>query len=163
MEFITDGSNLHLYHFFQSSFLCVRSLISPSSGIKFKPGSDTDALLSKMTTDYPSVPVSSDWEVYPDSTSSENPFESTSNEDNGTICTSFSCYPPDYIIEELEAYIFPTTIEWFLIAAHFIVFLVGLVGNGLVCMAVYRNHTMHSGELIQSSLPFHTHLVIITN
>jgi hypothetical protein len=69
---------------------------------------------------------------------------SRTNEDNETNCSTTSCYPPEYILEELEAYIFPTTIEWLLITAHLIVFLVGLVGNALVCMAVYRNHTMHS-------------------
>ncbi|CAH1958730.1 unnamed protein product [Acanthoscelides obtectus] len=33
---------------------------------------------------------------------------------------------------------------WLMIALHCVVFLIGLVGNSLVCVAVYRNHTMRT-------------------
>ncbi|KAM3956192.1 neuropeptide receptor A16 [Aphomia sociella] len=49
----------------------------------------------------------------------------------------------DYI-EMLNDYIYPQTYEWVLIATHTAVFMMGLVGNLLVCVAVYRNHTMRT-------------------
>ncbi|GAB0095139.1 G protein-coupled receptor, rhodopsin-like [Sergentomyia squamirostris] len=44
----------------------------------------------------------------------------------------------------LYDYIFPTVPEWILIFSHSIVFLMGLVGNALVCIAVYTNHSMRT-------------------
>lgn len=49
----------------------------------------------------------------------------------------------DYI-SLMENHIFPTTYEWVMIALHAVVFVVGLVGNALVCVAVYRNHSMRT-------------------
>lgn len=49
----------------------------------------------------------------------------------------------DYI-EMLHEYIFPNAFEWVLICIHFVVFIIGLIGNALVCMAVYRNHSMRT-------------------
>lgn len=49
----------------------------------------------------------------------------------------------DYV-KMLENYIYPQPYEWVLIATHTIVFVVGLVGNALVCISVYRNHTMRT-------------------
>ncbi|KAG6460121.1 hypothetical protein O3G_MSEX011786 [Manduca sexta] len=47
-------------------------------------------------------------------------------------------------IAMLQEYIYPQTYEWVLIATHSIVFLTGLIGNALVCIAVYRNHSMRT-------------------
>lgn len=47
-------------------------------------------------------------------------------------------------ITMLNNYIYPQTYEWVLIGTHTVVFVVGLVGNALVCIAVYRNHTMRT-------------------
>ncbi|KAG6449622.1 hypothetical protein O3G_MSEX006156 [Manduca sexta] len=44
----------------------------------------------------------------------------------------------------LNDYIFPQPYEWVLIATHAIVFVIGLIGNALVCIAVYRNHSMRT-------------------
>ncbi|XP_060807274.1 orexin/Hypocretin receptor type 1 [Amyelois transitella] len=44
----------------------------------------------------------------------------------------------------LYEYIYPHTYEWVLIGTHTLVFAMGLVGNALVCVAVYRNHTMRT-------------------
>ncbi|XP_058465575.1 orexin receptor type 2-like isoform X2 [Malaya genurostris] len=44
----------------------------------------------------------------------------------------------------LMDYIYPSTGEWILIASHSVVFIIGLVGNALVCIAVYTNHTMRT-------------------
>ncbi|XP_063388367.1 orexin receptor type 2-like [Cydia fagiglandana] len=45
-------------------------------------------------------------------------------------------------IDMLNNYIFPKPHEWGLIATHSVVFVVGLVGNALVCIAVFRNPSM---------------------
>ncbi|CAH2097872.1 unnamed protein product [Euphydryas editha] len=44
----------------------------------------------------------------------------------------------------LNDYIYPHPHEWVLIATHAIVFIIGLIGNALVCIAVYRNHSMRT-------------------
>lgn len=46
--------------------------------------------------------------------------------------------------EEILEYIYPKTWTWALIFFHCVVFIVGLVGNCLVCVAVYRNRTMRT-------------------
>ncbi|XP_045523965.1 orexin/Hypocretin receptor type 1-like isoform X1 [Pieris brassicae] len=58
---------------------------------------------------------------------------------------------PDYCNMTREAYfrmiydyIYPQTYEWVLIATNAIVFVIGLIGNALVCIAVYRNHSMRT-------------------
>lgn len=53
-------------------------------------------------------------------------------------------YTREQILEEIRLYIYPTVWMWVLICFHCIVFVVGLVGNTLVCVAVYRNHTMRT-------------------
>lgn len=47
-------------------------------------------------------------------------------------------------MDMLNDYIFPHPYEWVLIATHAIVFVIGLIGNALVCIAVYRNHSMRT-------------------
>ncbi|VVC43260.1 G protein-coupled receptor, rhodopsin-like,GPCR, rhodopsin-like, 7TM [Cinara cedri] len=46
--------------------------------------------------------------------------------------------------EMLENYITPQKSEWVFIFLHSVVFVVGLIGNALVCVAVYRNRTMRT-------------------
>lgn len=50
----------------------------------------------------------------------------------------------DEYVTMLKEYIYPQTYEWILIGTHTAVFIIGLVGNALVCIAVYRNHTMRT-------------------
>lgn len=56
--------------------------------------------------------------------------------------------PPDYEDEFLRYlwrdYLYPKQYEWVLIAAYVAVFLIALVGNTLVCLAVWRNHHMRT-------------------
>ena len=47
-------------------------------------------------------------------------------------------------LNEIVNFIFPKMWTWVLIVFHSLVFVVGLVGNTLVCAAVYRNHTMRT-------------------
>lgn len=50
-----------------------------------------------------------------------------------------------YLTEEhLRRFIFPKPWTWILIFFHFVVFVIGIIGNILVCVAVYRNHTMRT-------------------
>lgn len=64
--------------------------------------------------------------------------------DNSTNCTNDYCIPDQDYIELIEAHILPTRYECVLIAMHVIVFAVGLIGNALVCVAVYSNPTMRT-------------------
>jgi hypothetical protein len=59
-------------------------------------------------------------------------------------CTNDYCVSDEDYIEMIEQYIWPNPFEWGLIAFYIIVFIVGLVGNFLVCLAVWRNHHMRT-------------------
>ncbi|GAB1859168.1 Orexin receptor type 2-like [Camponotus japonicus] len=63
---------------------------------------------------------------------------------NATNCTNDYCIPDEDYIGLMVQHIFPKFTDWVLIAMHSVVFVVGLIGNALVCMAVYRNHTMRT-------------------
>ncbi|XP_066273532.1 orexin/Hypocretin receptor type 1-like isoform X1 [Branchiostoma lanceolatum] len=53
--------------------------------------------------------------------------------------------PPDYDLEGyLLDYLFPKHYEWALIIAYILVFLLALIGNGLVCFVVIRNSHMRT-------------------
>ncbi|XP_012253675.2 orexin receptor type 2-like isoform X2 [Athalia rosae] len=58
-------------------------------------------------------------------------------------CTDY-CVSDDEYIELMENHIFPDVNDWILIAMHSVVFVAGIVGNALVCVAVYRNHSMRT-------------------
>lgn len=66
------------------------------------------------------------------------------NETYGYNCTNDYCIDDEDYIELLITYIFPKPYEWVLIILHSVVFVVGLIGNALVCVAVYRNHSMRT-------------------
>ncbi|PRD30273.1 UNVERIFIED_CONTAM: Orexin receptor type 1 [Trichonephila clavipes] len=63
---------------------------------------------------------------------------------SSVVCTNEYCVPDEDYIDMIEAYIFPSPYEWLLIALHLTVFFVGLIGNALVCISVYRNHSMRT-------------------
>ncbi|EGI68637.1 Orexin receptor type 2 [Acromyrmex echinatior] len=63
---------------------------------------------------------------------------------NVTNCTNDYCIPDEDYIELMVQHIFPKFTDWVLIAMHSVVFIIGLIGNALVCMAVYRNHSMRT-------------------
>ncbi|KAG5872167.1 hypothetical protein JTB14_017092 [Gonioctena quinquepunctata] len=50
----------------------------------------------------------------------------------------------DPTFDEILAVIYPRIWTWALIFFHCVVFVIGLVGNCLVCVAVYRNHSMRT-------------------
>ncbi|KAJ8669369.1 hypothetical protein QAD02_000628 [Eretmocerus hayati] len=59
-------------------------------------------------------------------------------------CTNDLCLPEDIYVDCMYKEIWPKFHEWIIIGMHVIVFIVGLVGNALVCIAVYRNHQMRT-------------------
>ncbi|XP_076390001.1 orexin receptor type 2 isoform X4 [Megachile rotundata] len=63
---------------------------------------------------------------------------------NSTNCSNIYCISNEEYVDRMMNYIFPKLWDWVLIASHGIIFVVGLVGNVLVCTAVYRNHTMRT-------------------
>lgn len=63
---------------------------------------------------------------------------------NITNCTNDYCIPDEDYFKLMVEHIFPQPSDWVLIVMHSIVFVVGLIGNALVCMAVYRNHSMRT-------------------
>ncbi|XP_013787853.1 orexin receptor type 2-like [Limulus polyphemus] len=82
--------------------------------------------------------------------------------DVNETCTNLYCIPDDDYIEMIEEYIFPTPYEWVLVSLHMMVFLVGLVGNALVCLSVYRNLSMRTvTNYFIVNLAFADFLVII--
>ena len=68
----------------------------------------------------------------------------SSMDDNVTMCTNAYCVSEDEYLDMIVDYVTPTLLECFLIAAYFLVFLVGLGGNFLVCFAVWRNYSMRT-------------------
>lgn len=82
-----------------------------------------------------------------DNATEESTTDLYTNETYEEVCVG----DPDYCnltkeeyVALLDEYIFPQPYEWVLIASHSVVFIVGLVGNALVCVAVYRNHSMRT-------------------
>ena len=67
-----------------------------------------------------------------------------SDGDPNSNCTNFYCMSTEEYIDLIKSDIFPKPSLWFLIVLHALVFIVGLVGNALVCIAVYRNHSMRT-------------------
>ncbi|OAD62416.1 Orexin receptor type 2 [Eufriesea mexicana] len=63
---------------------------------------------------------------------------------NATNCTNIYCVSNEEYVDRMMNYIFPKFWDWVLIASHSIVFVVGLIGNALVCIAVYRNQSMRT-------------------
>ncbi|KAI4468966.1 neuropeptide receptor-related g-protein coupled receptor [Holotrichia oblita] len=65
------------------------------------------------------------------------------NDGNANTSSRWNESYEDYL-SQIEEFIFPRTWTWILIFIHSLVFVIGLVGNTLVCVAVYRNHTMRT-------------------
>ncbi|KZC09016.1 PREDICTED: orexin receptor type 1-like [Dufourea novaeangliae] len=63
---------------------------------------------------------------------------------NARNCTNNYCISNEDYMDRMMNYIFPKFWDWVLIASHTMIFAVGLIGNALVCIAVYRNHTMRT-------------------
>ncbi|KAF6215130.1 hypothetical protein GE061_009880 [Apolygus lucorum] len=63
---------------------------------------------------------------------------------NMTNCTNDYCISDQEYWDLILQHITPQPYEWALIFMHFVVFVVGLVGNALVCIVVYRVSAMRT-------------------
>lgn len=71
-------------------------------------------------------------------------FSDSHNFTNTSGCTNEYCVSDEDYLAMIEEYILPSPYEWLLISIHITVFIVGLIGNALVCVSVYHNHTMRT-------------------
>lgn len=73
--------------------------------------------------------------------------ENNDNSSNKVIienCTNDLCVSDEEYIDLIRDFLAPDIYDWILISLHIIVFIGGLVGNSLVCIAVYRNRSMRT-------------------
>ena len=62
----------------------------------------------------------------------------TDAQQNESICDELNATTTaDYVFKQI-------VVEWIFIPIHIVTFGVGLVGNALVCIAVYKNHSMRN-------------------
>ena len=67
------------------------------------------------------------------------------NETESPLCALNSyCETMGDYFDRLNAYIYPEPFEWGLIVIYIVTFLVGLIGNSLVCFAIWRNKKMRT-------------------
>ncbi|XP_032911780.1 orexin receptor type 2 isoform X1 [Catharus ustulatus] len=67
------------------------------------------------------------------------------NETREAVLTPSSDYDDEEFLRYLwKEYLHPKEYEWALIAGYIVVFIVALVGNVLVCLAVWKNHHMRT-------------------
>ncbi|NXC83684.1 OX2R protein, partial [Cercotrichas coryphoeus] len=67
------------------------------------------------------------------------------NETREALLTAASDYDDEEFLRYLwKEYLHPKEYEWALIAGYIVVFIVALVGNVLVCLAVWKNHHMRT-------------------
>lgn len=59
-------------------------------------------------------------------------------------CKNYYCESMDDYYDRIQTYIVPETTEWILIITYIITFFVGLIGNSLVCFAIWRNKSMRT-------------------
>ncbi|KAK7484040.1 hypothetical protein BaRGS_00024652 [Batillaria attramentaria] len=78
------------------------------------------------------------------SPASDNVTSSDNSTDNATACWNEYCYDEEQYLDAIEDHIFPNETEWFFVVLYAITFFVGLIGNSLVCFAVWRNHNMRT-------------------
>lgn len=66
------------------------------------------------------------------------------DQQNATDCWNVYCYDEEEYLNAIEEHIFPKNFEWFFVFLYTVTFIVGLVGNSLVCFAVWRNNNMRT-------------------
>ncbi|KAK0090037.1 hypothetical protein PV325_003850 [Microctonus aethiopoides] len=59
-------------------------------------------------------------------------------------CTNDYCVTDEEYIDLIADFLKPDIYDWLLIAMHIIVFIIGIIGNSLVCIAIYRNRSMRT-------------------
>lgn len=84
-----------------------------------------------------------------DNVTTDNDDQPYYNDDYDTNCTNHCPWDvnkqnAEENIRQMIEDIIPGPSKWVLICMHTIVFMVGVIGNTLVCLAVYRNHSMRT-------------------
>lgn len=69
---------------------------------------------------------------------SNNSYNSTSSEIYMEECLGLTCVPVVECTRYIEEHVTPGVIEWIIISIYSVIFLIGLIGNGLVCFVVIR-------------------------
>ncbi|KAK0179112.1 hypothetical protein PV327_007934 [Microctonus hyperodae] len=59
-------------------------------------------------------------------------------------CTNDYCITDEEYIDLIADFLKPDFYDWLLITMHIIVFIIGIIGNSLVCVAIYRNRSMRT-------------------
>jgi len=59
-------------------------------------------------------------------------------------CSNTYCLSDEEYVNMIYDFIFPTPFEWGLIAFYFVVFVVGVIGNFLVCFVVWFDRRMRT-------------------
>ncbi|XP_034947917.1 orexin receptor type 1-like [Chelonus insularis] len=71
--------------------------------------------------------------------------DNSSNMTNGNSnCSNNLCINDEEYIDLIADFLRPNLYDWILITMHIIVFVCGILGNMLVCIAVYRNRSMRT-------------------
>ncbi len=106
------------------------TIAAPSMGF---PNS-TPTVTSSSAGTYWNVTSSGDVTTYADDAS------------NGStvMCMNAYCVSDEEYVDMIKDYMFPTPFEWGLLYAYAVVFVIGLVGNFLVCFAVWQNRSMRT-------------------
>lgn len=109
----------------------------------------TPAVVYKETTEYPSADDNHTNSYVTESSANISleyfTIETTNSTENGTtFCRNEYCISDKDYLDRIISYVFPTPFEWSLIAIYFVTFMMGLIGNFLVCFAVWRNHSMRT-------------------
>lgn len=76
--------------------------------------------------------------------SNESEIQPTTDDITPTMCSNVYCDTDEDYVDRILDYLFPLHYEWVIIALYTLVFLVGLIGNFLVCFAVWRNKNMQT-------------------
>ena len=66
------------------------------------------------------------------------------NATGNVTCLNDYCVSQEEYVDMIQSYIFPNHYEWVLLTFYIVIFIVGLVGNFLVCFAVWKNHHMRT-------------------
>ncbi|XP_062924713.1 orexin receptor type 2 [Mobula hypostoma] len=70
---------------------------------------------------------------------------SPTNDTNSSVVLQLNAdYDQEFISYLWKEYLYPKEYEWVLIIAYIVVFIVALLGNILVCVAVWKNHHMRT-------------------
>lgn len=61
-----------------------------------------------------------------------------------TNCTNLECVSDELYLDMIREFIWPTTFEWCLVVFYVLVFVLGVVGNALVCFVVWNDRRLRS-------------------